>query len=107
MGNNYIIGIGEKNAKKVYHRASSGILIIEIIYIIDEINEFQNEYVNILYEALEEVKRVKKDGSFTNTVISWQNKEDAIEYNTDFTTVLCCMIKNYVGSLKILLQFKN
>lgn len=56
MGNNYIIGIGEKNAKKVHHWASSGILIIEIIYIIDGINEFQNKYAHILNEALEEVK---------------------------------------------------
>ena len=96
LGLSYVIGMGEKNAKTVHHRAASGIHDDHWNSLgTDDKNEFQTEYAHVLYGALE--GGPNQDGSFTDTVSSYQNTEVAIDYNAGFTAALCGMIKDYGG----------
>ena len=97
LGLSYVIGMGEKNAKSVHHRAASGIHDDHWNSLgTDDENEFQTEYAHVLYGALE--GGPNQDGSFTDAVGSYQNTEVAIDYNAGFTAALCGMIKDYGGT---------
>ena len=96
LGLSYVIGMGEKNAKTVHHRGASGIHDDHWNSLgTDDTNGFQTEYAHVLYGALE--GGPNQDGSFTDTVSSYQNTEVAIDYNAGFTAALCGMIKDYGG----------
>ena len=96
LGLSYVIGMGEKNARSVHHRAASGIHDDHWNSLgTDDENEFQTEYAHILYGALE--GGPNQDGSFTDAVGSYQNTEVAIDYNAGFTAALCGMINDYGG----------
>ena len=96
LGLSYVIGMGEKNARSVHHRAASGIHDDHWNSLgTDDENEFQTEYAHVLYGALE--GGPNQDGSFTDAVGSYQNTEVAIDYNAGFTAALCGMINDYGG----------
>ena len=98
LGMSYVLGMGEKNPKSVHHRGASG--IHDDVWAslgTDKTGTHQTEYAHILYGALE--GGPNEDGSFTDSVGSYQNTEVAIDYNAGFTAALCAMIKDYGGTL--------
>ena len=96
LGLSYVIGMGPKNPKSVHHRGASGIHDDHWNSLgTDDGSEFQSEYAHVLYGALEGGPNA--DGSFTDSVGSYQNTEVAIDYNAGFTAALCGMINDYGG----------
>ena len=96
LGLSYVIGMGEKNPKTVHHRGASGIHDDHWNSLGTDLDDvFQNEFAHVLYGALE--GGPNQDGSFTDSVGSYQNTEVAIDYNAGFTAALCGMIKDYGG----------
>ena len=96
LGLSYVIGMGEKNPKTVHHRGASGIHDDHWNSLGTDLDDgFQSEYAHVLYGALE--GGPNQDGSFTDSVGSYQNTEVAIDYNAGFTAALCGMIKDYGG----------
>jgi hypothetical protein len=96
LGLSYVIGMGPKNPKTVHHRGASGIHDDHWNSLgTDDGSEFQSEYAHVLYGALE--GGPNNDGTFTDSVGSYQNTEVAIDYNAGFTAALCGMINDYGG----------
>ena len=96
LGLSYVIGMGPSNPKSVHHRGASGIHDDHWNSLGTEKGMgFQTEYAHILYGALEGGPNA--DGSFTDSVGSYQNTEVAIDYNAGFTAALCGMINDYGG----------
>ena len=96
LGLSYVIGMGPKNPKSVHHRGASGIHDDHWNSLGTEKGMgFQTEYAHILYGALEGGPNA--DGSFTDSVGSYQNTEVAIDYNAGYTAALCGMINDYGG----------
>lgn len=103
LGMCYVYGMGDKNPVNVHHRTASGIHD-DNWNSLGKLNEdgtpyedpkWQTEYAHTLYGALS--GGPNNDGSFTDTVSSYQNIEVAIDYNAGYTAALCAMIDDYGG----------